>query len=427
MEGILIFVLAIVVSVVIGYLFKVNIGIVALVAAYLLSLGFGITATELKSMWPTNLFLTILAVSLFYSFASSNGAIEKLASKIIFIFRKVPALIPIILFFVTAIIAGSGGGPYVATVVMAPMIIGICRTTNMSPLLGAFSMTFAASSASLSGISLVGLLVKSLIEKTAYADQASVLQNQIFINATIFYTLAFLLFYVVLGGFKVKAIALEKPEPFTKKQAGSLLIVAAIVVLYLLPILLHLVFPQNSLITLIKAKGDFAFFAFFGAALGFILKFENEKDVLSKTPWGTLLLISGIGMLVAVGEKAGIIEQISAFVTSNVSSTRIPQMIAIASGLLSYVSDGPGVVYPTLYPLIAKIASLSGINPGLLFSAISIGDSTTVISPFSTGGAIFLSFVSDIKERNKLFTQFLIAPFVILALLMVAISLGLFR
>lgn len=426
MYNILFFVFAIVLTIVLGYIFSVNIGIIAIVASYFLSLYFGISSSALMLMWPSKLFLTIFAISLFYSFASSNGAIEKLAQKIIYLFRKVPALIPFVLFLVTALIAGSGGGPYVSTVVMTPIIIDICRKINMKPLLGAFALTFAGSSASLSGISLVGLLVKSLIEDTVYATQASTLQNQIFINAIIFYTLAFLLFYIILGGYKVKATTLEKPDKFTKKQASSLILVAAVIILYILPTLLHLVFPDNTIITLIKSKADFAFFAFFGAVLGFILKFDSEKEVFKKTSWSTLILISGMGMLVAVGEQAGIIEQISEFVASNVSSKLIPQMIAAASGVLSYVADGPCVVYPTLYPLIAQVANLTGTDPAILFTAISIGDSTTVISPFSTGGAIFLTFITDVKERNKIFTQFLIAPFVILALLIVALSLGIF-
>ncbi|MEL7658785.1 MAG: SLC13 family permease, partial [Bacillota bacterium] len=243
------------------------------------------------------------------------------------------------------------------------------------------------------------------------AEQASALQNRIFINATIFYTLAFLIFYFILGGYKVKAVTLDKPERFTKEQATSLILVASIIILYLVPTILNLLIPNNPTITLIKSKADFLFFALVGVVLGFMMKLNTEKEIFNKTSWSTLLMISGMGMLVAVGEQAGIIEQISAHIASNVSSKLIPQMIAAASGVLSYVSDGPAVVYPTLYPLVAKIADLTGTDPGILFTAISIGDSTTVISPFSTGGAMYLTFISDAKERNKLFTQFLIAPF----------------
>ena len=426
MTNILLFLFALVISVVWGYLFRVNIGIVAMVASYILTLFFVISSGALVLLWPTKLFLTILAVGLFYSFSSSNGAIEKLAQYLIYLFRKIPAGIPIVLFLVTALIAGSGGGPYVSTVVMAPIIIGICRKTNMKPLLGALALTFAGSFASLSGISLVGLLVKSLIEKTVYADNASILQNQIFINATIFYVLAFLVFYFILGGYKVKSVSIEKPDKFTKDQRNSLIVVASIIILYLLPTILNLLIPNNLIITLIKSKQDFLFFALIGTVIGFMMKFDNEKEIFSKISWSTLLMISGIGMLVAVGEYAGIIEQISEIIALNVSSKFIPQMIAVASGILSYVSDGPAVVYPTLYPLIAKIADITGAEPGILFSAISIGDSTTVMSPFSTGGAMILAFIADPKERNSLFVQLLIAPFVILAMLLLAISLGIF-
>lgn len=426
MTNILLFIFALVISVVLGYILNVNIGIVGLVASYLLSLFYGISSNALVQLWPSKLFLTILAVGLFYSFSSNNGAIEKLAQNIIYVFRKKPAMIPIVLFLVTALIAGSGGGPYVSTVVMAPIIIGVCNKTNMKPLLGALALTFAGSFASLSGISLVGLLVKSLIEKTEYSAQASFLQNQIFINATIFYILAFLISYFILGGYKVKSVTLERPEKYTKNQALSLIVVASIVFIYLIPTILNLIIPNNQIITLIKSKQDFLFFALIGAVIGFMMKLNTDKEVFNKISWSTLLMISGIGMLVSVGEYAGVIEQISELIASNISSKLIPQMIAIASGVLSYVSDGPAVVYPTLYPLIAKIADITGSDPGVLFTAISIGDSTTVMSPFSTGGAMILTFITEAKERNSLFIQLLIAPFVVLALLLLAITFGIF-
>lgn len=426
MSSILMFVLAIVFVIIIGYIFNINIGLIALVAAYLLSIPFDINNSTLLLMWPSKLFLTIFAVGMFYSFTSANGAIEKLALKIIYLFRNAPSLIPVALFLVTFIIAGSGGGPYVSTVVMSPIIISICKKTNMKPLLGALVMTFAASCASLSGISVVGLLVKNLIEKTAYAAQASVLQHQIFINSTIFYISAFFIFYLILGGYKVKSLSLEKPEMFSKKQTASLIIVASVIVIYLLPTIFNFILPDNAAITLIKSKADFTFFAIIGAIFCFILKFGSEKEVFKQISWSTLILVSGMGMLVGVGEEAGIIEQISTLVTSNISLNIFPQVMAAASGVLSYVSDGPGVVYPTLYPLVAKIACISDIDPGLLFTAISIGDSTTVISPFSTGGAMLLSFITEEKERNKLFVQLLITPFATLSLLLLALSLGLF-
>jgi di/tricarboxylate transporter len=424
MNSILLFMFAVVFVIAVGYLFKLNIGLVAIIVAYALSIFYGISAAELIALWPTKLFLTILSVSLFYGFASMNGAIEKLALKIVFLFRKAPAAIPAVLFLVTGLIAGSGGGPYVSTVVMAPIIIGICRTTNLKPLLGVLALTFGGSFGGLSGTSIVGLLVKSLIEKTDFAPLADALQHQIFLNATVFYFIAFAFFYLVFGGYRIKATALECPEPFTLQPPRSLVTILAMIVLYVMPTLLLMVFPGSAFISAVKNKADFIFFAIAGSVICFLLKLGGEREIFQRVSWSTLVMISGMATLVGIGETVGIIQQISELVTTHVMSSRIPQIMAVAAGVLSYVSDGLAVVYPTLYPLVAKICTLTGLDPGLLFTAISLGDSATVASPFSTGGALMLSFILNDKERTKLFTQLMIIPFGTLAVLLIVLTLG---
>ncbi len=423
MNDILIFLATIVLVIVIGSVFKVNIGFLALVSAYFLSVSvMDISVSELFQIWPSKLFLIIFSISVFYSFASSNGAIEKLALKFIYRFRSIPALIPIGIFLITVIIAGSGGGPYVATVVMAPITLRIAAISGMSPLLGVIAVVCGASGVSLSQLSVVGMLVKGLIERTEYAEQANAFQHMVFSNAIIFHTFIFILFYFILKGYKLKPAVLEKPSEFTREQITSISIIASVILLYLTPSLLGLIFPDSTVIQLVKSKFDFTFAALIGTTISFLFKLGSEKEILQKIPWSTLVLISGMGLLVGIGEKSGIIQELAELVGSNVTPEFLPAIMAGCSGLMSYVSDGPGVVYPTLYPLVSGIANVTGVDPGLLFSAVSIGDSTTVISPFSTGGAMFLSFIIDEKQRGKTFMQFLIIPFVLLAILIVLIS-----
>ncbi len=427
MNDILIFLASIVLVIVIGSIFKVNIGFVAIVFAYLLSVSvLDVSISELFQIWPAKLFLIIFSISVFYSFASSNGAIEKLAIKFIYRFRTIPALIPIGIFIITVIIAGSGGGPYVATVVMAPITLKIAAISGMSPILGVIAVVCGASGISLSQLSVVGQLVKGLIERTEYSEQASSLQYMVFSNAMMFHTFIFILFYFIFKGYKLKPAIMEKPLAFTREQTTSISVIAIVILLYLSPNLLGLIFPNNTVIELVRSKFDFTFAALIGATISFILKLGNEKEIFKKIPWSTLMLVTGMGLLVGVGEKCGIIQELAELVGTNVTPKLIPVMMAGCSGLMSFISDGPGVVYPTLYPLVSGIADVTGINPGLLFSAVSVGDSTTVISPFSTGGAMFLSFVAQEKQREKMFMQFMIIPFVFLAILIILISLKVF-
>ena len=62
------------------------------------------------------------------------------------------------------------------------------------------------------------------------------------------------------------------------------------------------------------------------------------------------------------------------------------------------------------------MAKAANIAPFVLFSSIVIGAQATAISPFSTGGSLLLSAVSD-AERESMFTDLMFkgAPICLLA------------
>jgi di/tricarboxylate transporter len=414
MNEILFFVLAFVIAIFVGTKWKINVGIIAIALTYIASLLLDLDNLNLFTLWPSQLFVMIFAVSVFYSFASINGAMEKLALQIIYRFRNAPKLLPLAIYAITAVIAGSGGGPYVSTIVMTPITVNIAAMSNMNPLLGVIAIVTASGGASLFPISLVGTLIRGLIEQTIFSDMAGVLGQRVFVYGFAFHTLLFLLFYFVLKGYRLAPLAMQKPEPFNKKQKMSLLVIALTVILYVLPSVLGLLLPNSPLLALLKARFNFTFFAVLAAVVCFFLGLGDEKEVFAWIPWKTLVLISGVGMLVGLAQATGMMTRLAGLISANVPAPFIGSALAAVGGIMSYVADGVGVVFPTLFPLVPDLSTQAGVTPSLLYAAVSIGVSTTTMSPFSTGGAMFLSFVQDETVRNKLFLQLIIVPFVFL-------------
>lgn len=134
MSEILFFVIALAIAVFLGLKFNINTRLIAIAFTYLAVLILNITDINIFTLWPSQLFIMIFAVSIFYSFASINGAIEKLAMKVLYKFRNTPRVLPIAIYLITAFIAGSRGGPYVSTIVMTPIVVRIAILSNMSPL-----------------------------------------------------------------------------------------------------------------------------------------------------------------------------------------------------------------------------------------------------------------------------------------------------
>ena len=67
------------------------------------------------------------------------------------------------------------------------------------------------------------------------------------------------------------------------------------------------------------------------------------------------------------------------------------------------VSSALGVVYPTMMPMCAGIASkLGAVHPVALMAAVGTGGSLSGVTPLSTGGALALAAMgSNLKGFNK--------------------------
>jgi len=174
----LLVVAAIAVAVALGYRTKINIGLFAIAFAYLIGcFGMGLSPSEVIALWPLKIFFIIFSVCLFYSFATVNGTLEKLAEHLIYHCRSVPQLLPFAVFFTATVISAMGAGYYTVLAFMAPITLLLCERTGMSLIVGGMAVNYGALSganfvSSQSGIIFRGLMVN-----------AGIAENEAFVNA----------------------------------------------------------------------------------------------------------------------------------------------------------------------------------------------------------------------------------------------------
>ena len=83
--GLIVFMLAIVISIILGTKLKMNIGMVALAFTFLIGVTLsGLSGRSVSGLFPTNIFVTQLVATFFYGFASLNGAFNGIADRIIY-------------------------------------------------------------------------------------------------------------------------------------------------------------------------------------------------------------------------------------------------------------------------------------------------------------------------------------------------------
>ena len=396
---------AIILAIALGYRTKINTGFFWIVFAYIIGTFYlGIKPGDIIKMWPISIFFVILAISLFYNFAMTNGTLEKLAQHMLYGTRKVPKLLPFAIFIAATILAALGAGFFAVMAFFTPITMLLCRKTGLSPLIGALAVNYGALCGNNFMISPGGVVFIGLMNQAGYEAVSYGFEFQIFLASFVvpIVVLSLLILFNTRKKGNADVVEISLPEAFNAVQKKTLALVVSMIVVVLIFPILHIIFPQVGLIKTLDKAIDVGLVAVVFAVLALLMNLGDEKEVIKKVPWGTLIMICGVGMLISVAIKAGTVKLIAGFVTDTIPAPVVPIVMAAIGGFMSFFSSTMGVVTPALFPLVPNLAEASGIDAAVLFSAIVIGAQATAISPFSSGGSLVLSTVSE-EERVDMF------------------------
>ena len=402
------FLVAIAIAIAIGFFTKVNSGYVAIVFAVLLGvLVYGFSFNAVIGMWPVSLFLMLTFVMLFYGFAISNGTLSILAEQVTYAMRKVPYLLPIALWLFCLAVSAAGVGPIGVFAILAPTVMAIGMKAGMPRMLAAITVISGGSIGAMSPISTGGIVVANCAIANGYTDTMPIVLNT-WLNLFIGQGLVFVLAYIIYKGWKLKGGEFSKPAPMDKRQKQTLGIIVAVLLLTFLPPILNAIthvafFSAMSKVCNVTAT------CVFGVILCQILNVASEKDAFKTIPWKTIMLISGMCLLINTAVKYGLVDQLSAWITANIEGSLVIYLLIAIAALMSFVSSSLGVVVPTLSTLVPALVGVTGATPGLLYSAILVSAMLSGYSPFSTSGGITMSGLQDEGERKKLYAQLLVA------------------
>lgn len=396
---------AIILAIALGYRTKINTGFFGIVFAYIIGTFYlGIKSGDIIKMWPISIFFVILAISLFYNFAMTNGTLEKLAQHMLYRTRKVPKLLPFAIFIAATILAALGAGFFAVMAFFTPITMLLCRKTGLSPLIGALAVNYGALCGNNFMISPGGVVFIGLMNQAGYEAVSYGFEFQIFLASFVvpIVVLSLLILFNTRKKGNADVVEISLPEAFNAVQKKTLALVVSMIVVVLIFPILHIIFPQVGLIKTLDKAIDVGLVAVVFAVLALLMNLGDEKEVIKKVPWGTLIMICGVGMLISVAIKAGTVKLIAGFVTDTIPAPVVPIVMAAIGGFMSFFSSTMGVVTPALFPLVPNLAEASGIDAAVLFSAIVIGAQATAISPFSSGGSLVLNTVSE-EERVDMF------------------------
>ncbi|MGP3791981.1 SLC13 family permease [Pseudomonas sp. B392_1p] len=404
---------AIVVAVALGYKTRINIGLFAIAFAYLIGcFGMGLSPSEIIGMWPLKIFFVIFSVCLFYSFATVNGTLEKLAEHLIYQCRTVPQLLPFAVFFTATAISAMGAGYYTVLAFMAPITLLLCQRTGMSLITGGMAVNYGALSganfvSSQSGIIFRGLMVNAGIpENEAFINAAGIFVSTLVIPLVVISVLVFMTGHG--KAMKASAYVATAPTPLNREQKMTLWLTLLMMAIVLAAPIANIILPDNATVSFINAKMDIGLIASLFSVIALLLKLGDERKAMASVPWATLIMICGVGMLISVAIKAGTIDLLASWMGNSIPPIMVPVVFGVVAAFMSLFASTLGVVTPALFPMVPAIASTLGLDPMILFIAIVVGSQATSISPFSSGGSLILGACPTEESRASLFPQLLL-------------------
>lgn len=419
---------AILAAIVIGWKFNFNTGILAIGFAFIIgNLVMGLKVSEIINFWPTNIVFFLIAISLFFTYAVSNGTMTLLGEKLLYAMNGNAKLIPWVIALVSAVVAFLGAGASTPAIV-GPLAFALGIPAGIHPVMIAVTIgcaTLIGADNPINGFG--GVISKNLIEKAGYGDTAFTIANYVWINSAFKQIFIIAIFYIVFKCYKAKRVEIQKPKTFDDIQKKTLWLILAAFAFMVVPAVINTWVPG---ITIVKALATFSqpqVIMVIAAILARALKLGDEKDIIRKLPMNTILMIAGVALLLGVAKEAGLVDQIAAILTNNIPKFWVPGMLVFFAAFLSFFSSGTSVVCPLMYPLVPVLATSLSLNPVMLFSCIFIGAMASSLSPFSTGGAMVLSGCPDPKIKEQLTSWMIpVSAIVVPAICIVLATVGLF-
>ena len=351
-----------------GFFRKMNTGLVCIGFALLLGKIAGMADRDIIGGFNYSLFLMLLGVTYLFGLAEINGTLKLLTRKITVLAGKHTYMIPVVMYVFATVLSALGPGTIPTTAIM--MVFGMTLAVEMkiNPAMLAAIIFLGAAGGGMSPLAATGIIGLDLCQGFGLTG----IELPLLVNGVLSSTVYAALVYVAFGGYKLKSdVVLQFSDipAFNKEQIVTLIGIASMV----------------GLVMLFKVNVGLASFTV-AMVLSF-LRVSDEEQALKKIPWGTLLLICGVGVLMNVIIALGGIDLLSASLASVMSAKTATTILGVTAGVMSWFSSTSGVVMPTLIPTIPHIIQQMSIsvNPVEWVTAISMVSNTAGISPLSTG------------------------------------------
>jgi di/tricarboxylate transporter len=371
---------------------RINVGLLAIPLAWMVGLYAGHSADSVVAGFPAGLFVTLAGVTALFALAEANGTIALLAHRLLGLAGGRYTLVPVLIFLIACAISTVGPGAIVSVALVAPVGMAISTRAGIPPFLTALMIANGANAGNLSPLSAVGIIANTRMASVGLGGHEWKVWAANFLAHSVVAAAA----YGLLIGRSTPHDAELHIEraPLTRPQWIS---VAAIV---------------GWIAGVVVFKLHIGLSAFAAAAVVIMASASDDTATIRRMPWGAIVMVCGVTMLVAIVEKTGGMDVFTALLATLARPSTVNGVIALVTGLISTYSSTSAVVLPTFLPTVPRLVEqVGGGNPLAVALSINVGASIVDVSPLSTLGALCVAAVQEPVVARELFRKLMIWGF----------------
>jgi di/tricarboxylate transporter len=393
----------------------INIGVLSLALALIVGVFLGgMAPDDVIAGFPTELLFTLVSVTLLFSIAERNGTLSRVTERAVHLCRGNAGLLPVMFFVVGFVIATIGAGATPASALLAPPAMAAAARTGIPPLVMAVMAGNGVLAGTLSPFAPTGIVAHGVMERIGLGGYE-------------WYTFAFNAFahllvgvvgFLLLGGWKhfrwqpsrveagggaasaIGEAAAVAAEPGVAEARAAARMERA-----------HWLTAAGICALIVSVVGfdlDVGMMALIIAAVLILLKTVDEGAAIKRMPWGVILMVTGVTVLVAMVRETEGLELITTGIATVSTPATIEAIVAFGAGFISVYSSTSGVVLPAFLPMVPSLAEqLGGIDPLGIAWSMAVSASLVDLSSLSTVGALYMASAAPGTDTRRLFNALL--------------------
>ncbi len=409
-------IIALVALFVVGTVLPINMGALAYVAAWLVGMySLGLDEKEILAGVSGDLVLTLIGVTYLFAIARNNGTVDVIVRTAVRSVGGRVALIPWVMFGVTALLTSIGAASPAACAIIGPIALGFAGRYKINPLMMGMFVVHGAQGGGFSPISIYGTITNSVMEDAGLPSS----EITVFVASLVINTLMAALLFVLLGGRELMArrIDADEEDHLTEDlHRGGAQVPGRGTGATVMTGTQALGVRRDQVLTLLAFVGVAVIALAFDKNIGFVsitaavilamLSPEEHKDAIKQIAWPTVLLVAGVSTYAAILTASGSPEFVGKWAAGFSVVALGALVLCYVGGVVSAFASSTALL-PIIIPIAVPLIAEGGISAALFVAALAVSSTIVDVSPFSTNGALMLANRPDTISEPVYYKQIL--------------------